>query len=135
MYVCLLNVLGANRESSVHANSVIQISTAKKKTVPNKTTTCIRFNFGQEICYYATLLKKFCTLDPTRSISRTIKEEMLLILLSLRRIAHQTWPVSPVRVYISLHRPVSTRRPWQPFLNLLSNLLLDQHFMSDKNAA
>ena len=112
-------------------------STPKRKTAPNKSTTCIGFSFGQEVCYCTTLLEKTCASDLKRSISRAIKEEMLLI-LSLQRIAHQTYydSLSPrSRCTFPSHRPVSTRRPWQPFLNLLSNLLLDQHFMADKYAA
>ena len=70
-------------------------------TTPNETSTCIGFTFGQEICYYTTLLKKICALYPKRSISRAIKEEMLLVLHSLRKIAHQTQPVSLIKVYNS----------------------------------
>ena len=62
MHVCMFNVsgpyvlgdqLGTNRQSSVQANLFIKkiILLLIRKTVPNKTTTCIWFRFGQEICY------------------------------------------------------------------------------------
>ena len=33
------------------------------------------------------------------------------------------------------HRPVSTRSPWHPLLNLLNNLLLEKHFTSERQCA
>ena len=94
VYVCLSNVLGTNWAPTdrflfmqIHSFEILLL---REKTVPKETTTCIGFGFGQEVCYCMTVLKKICALDPKRSISRATKEERLLILHSLRRVAHQT---------------------------------------------
>ena len=109
MCVCLVSwgPTGANRQSSVHANSVSQNLLSREKLKPPHA-----FIFEQKVCYWTTLSKlaeKICTLDPKRSIRRTIKEKMLLILYSLRRLAQQSSPVSPLLAH-SLILPYAMRK-------------------------
>lgn len=149
IYVCMFSArpprprgtTEGQQTDSVHANSFSQNSNPERTTVSNENTTCIGSSFWQHICYCAALLKRMCTSDSTRTISRTIKEKMLLILHSFSKASkfedlHTRHSLSPrSRRTFGSHRPVSSCRPWQPVLNLLSNLLFDQHFISDKHAA
>ena len=62
IFVCLIlniNVLGADRQSSVYANSSSRNIAPKRKTVPNESTTCIGFTAIKKVWYWTGTLKIF----------------------------------------------------------------------------